>query len=155
MRVDEIEDQNLVPDGVYPFRIKKIEIKNGPKSTYLNCELTITGVGEGAGRSLFDRIMLGPKSLFRVKNFLLAFGQGGAELNSVDKDPLTKQIRVDENAFGREIISLVQGGEACADVGTEEERENKETGEKYPKRNKVRSYLPIEEAGAAGIAWPE
>ena len=85
----------------------------------------------------------------------MAFGYEDYDVLAISKDPLTKITLVDEEALYNEILMLVTGREAVADIVTESGRINKDTGEKYPPRNKVRAYLPTSEAPGQEVAWPE
>lgn len=152
VKVSEIEDKNVLAEGNYTFKLKKMELKEGKNYPYINCEYVITQ-GEDAGQVFFDMLSLSKKALFRVKYLLIAFGQEDAELEGITKG-VDGEIVVDERTLSEEIEQLIAGREAVAELIVDKDRVNAETGEKYAPRNKVKSYHPVVEAGEE-VGWPE
>lgn len=74
-----------LPIGQYEADVEKLELKEGPKGTYMNLQFNIVEPPEFAGRKMFDSISFSTESGPRHKSFRLA-GNLDGDVSQVDTD---------------------------------------------------------------------
>jgi len=80
--LEDVESFPSIPDGTYEFEITDGEIKQGPNERYINWT---TKCNEVKGAIVYETNGLTPKSLWRLKGFLIALGV---------KEPKGKKFKV-------------------------------------------------------------
>ncbi len=142
MKLKDIDDQQLVPEGDYQIKLKKMDNKVSSKgNNYLACEYTIAN-GEYTGRSIFDNITVTNDAVWRIKRWLYAFGNDEVASIEPAKGEKNRYI-IDQQGFADEALRLIRGKIATARVivhrATEEE---KSLG--YGDKNNIKVYLAPE-----------
>ena len=138
MKANELPSQNdPIPGGVYDLAVKEIErrVSETSKLSYLNIQYSVVS-GEHKGAIIFDMVSLSPKALWKVKNIMLAFGEGDIELE-IEKG--IDGYIVDELAVSETISQAISGRKVEASVVVRPE--NKEKG--WKARNEIEEYLPV------------
>lgn len=89
----------LLPVGAYPITVTNVEVREGPSGKYLNWEFQISD-GEFQNQKLWMVTSLTPKSLWKLKETLIALGADPANLaGETDIDP--------EDFIGAEAMAIV------------------------------------------------
>jgi len=128
-RLGDMPSGSPVPEGIYHVRLDKAEYKVSKKTKIPMAEVQFTIFGpesaeEFHGRKLFENLMLDGEGRFRTRQLLEATGE--------TEDFILEDT---EQLLGRECAAVVQ---------EEKEREDPETKQKYPARNKIARFMPIE-----------
>lgn len=138
MKASEIVEQaQTIPADTYKLGVKGCEPAYSKEKALpmLKMDYVVTE-GEYKGRHVFENIMLIPASLWVLKKFLIAIGEGELEL------PITTGADgayvIDEKGCFEVICSTVIGQEVLVDVSVEPE--NKEKG--WKAKNRVIEYYP-------------
>ena len=151
MRANEIVEQaQTVPADTYKLGVKGCEPAYSKEKALpmLKMDYVITE-GEYKNRHIFENIMLVPASLWVLKKFLLAIGEGELEL------PITAgadgHYVIDEKGCFSVICPIVIGQEFVADVSVRPE--NKEKG--WKAQNKVTEYYTGTVKAVGVESWDE
>jgi len=158
-KLNDLPDQGaLLEDGKYTVVLDlNSEYTNqgsGEKGPYFNCDLVVNG-GEFKGRHLYDIISYSPKSLWKVKQVLLACGMDGendlpAITEGVDGAPV-----VDAEGLTAFLKDYMNSKELEVEVSTQlASEEDKKKG--WKDKNRIQAYAsPTEgvDGGGEGKNW--
>lgn len=158
MKLSDLPDQaTLVDEGQYTVVLDKnseyTEQKEGEKGAYLSCDYVING-GEFKGRRIFDIISYSPKSLWKVKQVLMACGMDkDADVpfitEGIDNAPV-----VDSDGLTTMLLEWLTARVVKVDVKIK--KATKEDIEKgWKDKNIITAYFPEADGPVDSEGWNE
>ena len=131
----------MLEEGIYEVFPRKIEKKigDGKQYSYLSVEYVITS-GEAKNKVLWDTISLSPKALWKVKQWLVAFGVEGNQDLPIEQG-VDGELIIDEEGLFSLLSALVQG-RTCSVLVEIEEPSEEGLARGWKVRNAIVEYRP-------------